>query len=170
MAIHCFQPIPVDLFECNPFNKIGKEWALITAGNKEKVNTMTVNWGGMGVMWGKNVFFLFIRESRYTKEFIDQNSFLSVSFLGEDYREALNYCGSHSGRDEDKIAKAGLSVGYKMGIPYIDEADAVVIGQKLSATKLTEDSFLTPDIAKKWYSEGDLHTMYILEVMDIMAR
>ena len=57
-----------------------------------------------------------------------------------------------------------------MGIPYIDEADAVVIGQKLSATRLTEDSFLTPDIAKKWYQDGDMHTMYILEVMDIMAR
>lgn len=170
MSKHVFQPIPVDLFECNPFNKIGKEWALITAGDKEKVNTMTVSWGGMGVMWGKNVFFLFIRDSRYTKEFIDNNSFLSVSFLGEEYREALNYCGSHSGRKENKIQNAGLTVGYKMGIPYIDEADAVVIGQKLSATRLTEDSFLTPDIAKKWYQDGDMHTMYILEVMDIMAR
>ncbi|MBQ5675377.1 MAG: flavin reductase family protein [Lachnospiraceae bacterium] len=170
MAKHVFQPIPVDLFECNPFNKIGKEWALITAGDKDKVNTMTVSWGGMGVMWGKNVFFLFIRDSRYTKEFIDNNSFLSVSFLGEEYREALNYCGSHSGRKENKIQNAGLTVGYKMGIPYIDEADAVVIGQKLSATRLTEDSFLTPDIAKKWYQDGDMHTMYILEVMDIMAR
>lgn len=170
MSKHVFQPIPVDLFECNPFNKIGKEWALITAGDKEKVNTMTVSWGGMGVMWGKNVFFLFIRDSRYTKEFIDNNSFLSVSFLGEEYREALNYCGSHSGRKENKIQNARLTVGYKMGIPYIDEADAVVIGQKLSATRLTEDSFLTPDIAKKWYQDGDMHTMYILEVMDIMAR
>ena len=170
MSKHVFQPIPVDLFECNPFNKIGKEWALITAGDKKKVNTMTVSWGGMGVMWGKNVFFLFVRDSRYTKEFIDNNSFLSVSFLGEEYREALNYCGSHSGRNEDKVQNAGLSLGYKMGIPYIDEADAVVIGQKLSATRLTEDSFLTPDIAKKWYQDGDMHTMYILEIMDIMAR
>ena len=73
-------------------------------------------------MWGKNVFFLFVRDSRYTKEFIDNNSFLSVSFLGEEYREALNYCGSHSGRNEDKIQNAGLSLGYKMGIPYIDGA------------------------------------------------
>lgn len=170
MAVHVFQPIPVELFECNPFHKIGKEWALITAGDKNKVNTMTVSWGGMGVIWGKNVFFLFIRDSRYTKEFIDNNSFLSVSFLGESHRDALTYCGSHSGREEDKIAKAGLSVGYKMGIPYIDEADAVVLGQKLSATRLTEDSFLVPEIAKKWYQDNDMHTMYILEVMDIMAR
>ena len=122
------------------------------------------------LLWGKNVFFLFIRDSRYTKEFIDKNSFLSVSFLGEEYREALNYCGSHSGRDEDKIAKAGLNVDYKMGIPYIDEANAVVLGQKLSATRLTEDSFLIPDIAKKWYQDGDMHTMYIGEIIEVIAR
>ena len=79
--MHTFQPFPIDLLEINPFLKIGKEWALVTAGDKKKANTMTVSWGGVGVLWGKNVAYIFIRDSRYTKEFIDKGDFFSVSFL-----------------------------------------------------------------------------------------
>jgi hypothetical protein len=52
--------------EFNPFTKIGKEWALVSAGDKTRCNTMTVSWGGVGVLWGKNVVFIFIRDSRRT--------------------------------------------------------------------------------------------------------
>lgn len=51
--MHTFQPIPVDMLDMNPFTKIGKEWALLTAGNKQESNTMTISWGGVGVLWGK---------------------------------------------------------------------------------------------------------------------
>ena len=108
--MHTFQPLPFDLVEFNPFTKIGKEWALVTAGSREKANTMTVSWGGVGVLWGKNVAFIFVRDSRYTKEFIDSNEFFSITFLSGQYRDALNYCGSHSGKDEDKFAAAGLTL------------------------------------------------------------
>ena len=84
--MHTFQPLPFDLVEFNPFTKIGKEWALVTAGNKEKANTMTVSWGGVGVLWGKNVAFIFVRDSRYTKEFIYANEFFSITFLSGQYR------------------------------------------------------------------------------------
>ena len=73
--MHTFQPYPVDMLDINPFTKLSKEWALVTAGDKEKSNTMTVSWGGTGVLWGKNVVFIFIRESRYTKDFIDNGEF-----------------------------------------------------------------------------------------------
>ena len=53
--MHVFQPIPVDELELNPFESIGKDWALVSAGTKQKANTMTVGWGGIGVLWGKNV-------------------------------------------------------------------------------------------------------------------
>lgn len=39
--MHTFQPYPMDLIEMNPFTKIGKEWALITAGDKNQTNVMT---------------------------------------------------------------------------------------------------------------------------------
>ncbi len=168
--MHTFQPISIDLLEFNPFTKIGKEWALITSGSKNAANCMTISWGGVGVLWGKNVVFLFVRDSRYTKEFIDQNDFFSLTFLDESHREALNYCGSHSGREGDKIKAAGLSLGFRHGIPYIDEGNLVLLCQKMSATRITEDSFLAPDIKEKWYKDNDMHTMYVAEIIDIAAR
>ncbi|MBE5876410.1 MAG: flavin reductase family protein [Lachnospiraceae bacterium] len=168
--MHSFQPITIDMLEINPFEKIGKDWALVTAGTKEKANTMTVSWGGLGVIWGKNVAFIFIRDSRYTKEFIDNGDFFSVTFFDEEYKKALSYCGSHSGRSEDKMTAAGLTLASKHSIPYIDEGNLVLLCNKLSATRITEDSFLTPEIKEKWYPDGDMHTMYIAEIIEVMAR
>ena len=51
--MHTFQPYPIDMLDINPFTKLSKEWALVTAGDKEKSNTMTVSWGGTGVLWAK---------------------------------------------------------------------------------------------------------------------
>ena len=73
-------------------------------------------------------------------------------------------------RDEDKIANAGLNSNHKMGIPFIDESNLVLLCHKLSATRITEDSFLSPDIKEKWYPDGNMHTMYIAEIMEVLAR
>ena len=165
-----FREVKAEELTMNPFTKIGKEWALLTAGSKEKANTMTISWGGVGVLWGKNVAFIFVRDSRYTKEFIDANEFFSITFLSGQYRDALNYCGSHSGRDEDKFAAAGLTLATRHNIPYVDEGNFVLLCEKMSATRITEDSFLLPEIKEKWYKDGDMHTMYVAEIIDILAR
>mgnify|MGYP000282565771 CR=1 FL=1 len=86
------------------------------------------------------------------------------------HRDALNYCGSHSGRNEDKIANAGLTVDYRHGIPYIDEGNLVLVCEKMSATRITDDSFLDSEIADKWYKDGDMHTMYVGQIIDVLAR
>lgn len=109
-------------------------------------------------------------DSRYTKEFIDANEFFSITFLSGQYRDALNYCGSHSGRDEDKFAAAGLTLATRHNIPYVDEGNFVLLCEKMSATRITEDSFLLPEIKEKWYKDGDMHTMYVAEIIDILAR
>lgn len=169
--MHTFQPYPIELVEMNPFTKIGKEWALVSAGDKLKANTMTVSWGGLGVLWGKNVTFLFIRDSRYTKEFIDNGDFFTVSFLNEEYREALNYCGAKSGRDEeDKFKGAGLTKAFRHGIPYPDEANLVILCKKMAAVPMPEESFLDESIMTKWYPDKNMHTMYVGEIIEVMAR
>lgn len=168
--MHKFQPYPLDLLEMNPFVKLAKEWALVTTGEKNKPNTMTVSWGGMGVLWGKNVVYIFIRDSRYTKELIDKQDFFSLSFLDETHREALSYCGSHSGRDVDKFKEANLTPNHVHGILFPDEANLVLLCKKMAAVKLTKDTFLDANIEGKWYADSDMHTMYIGEIMDAVAR
>lgn len=168
--MHTFQPYPIELLEINPFTKIGKEWALVTAGNKTKFNTMTVSWGGVGVIWNKNVVYIFVRDSRYTKEFIDKGDFFSLSFLDEKYRPALSYCGSHSGRDENKFEKAGLTPALRHSIPYPDEANFVLLCRKMAAVPITEETMLDKSIINNFYKDGDMHMMYVGEIIEALAR
>ena len=169
--MHTFQPYPIDMLNMNPFTKIGKEWALISAGDKNKCNTMTVSWGGVGVLWGKNVVYIFIRDSRYTKEFIDNGEFFSMSFFDEKYRDALSYCGKESGRNvDDKFKSAGLTPAFRHNIPYPDEANLVLLCRKMAAVPITEDTFVDPQIMPKWYSDNDMHVMYVGEIIEAVAR
>lgn len=168
--MHTFQPYPMDLLEMNPFAKFGKEWALVTAGSKSKCNTMTISWGGVGVLWNKNVVYVFVRDSRYTKEFMDKGEFFSISFFKEDYRAALSYCGAHSGRDEDKFEKAGLTPAFRHSIPYPDEANFVMLCRKMAAVPMPEEVLNDKSIIDNFYKDGDMHTMYVGEIIEAMAR
>ena len=94
----------------NVFTEIGKNWMLISAKNPEgKVNTMTASWGAMGVLWGKETVTAYIRQSRYTKEFVDAQEYFTIS-LFDGYKKELGVLGSVSGRDKDKIAEVGFTV------------------------------------------------------------
>lgn len=169
--MHAFQPFPTDLLELNPFTKIGTEWMAVTAGDSEKVNTMTASWGTIGVLWGKNVVSVFIRDSRYTKEFIDKQKTFSLTFFDPKLKSALKYFGAVSGRNEDKIASAKMNIGYaKDGTPYIDEGNLILICRKLSATKISPDQFIDAEIDDAWYKDKDYHTMYVAEVTEVLAR
>ena len=92
----------------NVFSLIGDQWMLITAGSRERCNTMTASWGGLGVIWGAPAATCYIRPQRYTKEFVDREEYFTLCFFGEEYRKALSLCGSKSGRDVDKFAACGL--------------------------------------------------------------
>lgn len=150
-----------------PFEMIGKDWMLITAESGGKVNTMTASWGGMGVIWNKNVAFMFIRPSRYTKEFVDSSDKFSLTFFGEGYKEKLTYLGRTSGRDENKIEKSGLTVTSVDGVPAFSEAETVIVCKKLYAQDMKADCFVCPEFFEKMYPEGDVHTLYIAEIENV---
>lgn len=168
--MHVFQPVPTEFFEANPFQKIGKDWMLITAQSGSQVNTMTASWGGLGVMWGKDAAFIVVRDSRYTRELIDQSDCFSLSFLGKDYHSALKYLGAVSGRDEEKIKNARLNVNYHKNVPFIDEADMVMICKKMCKQPLTPDHFTLDTIDSAWYKDKDYHNLYIGEIIELLAK
>ena len=168
--MHKFQKVEFDQLECNPFTMIGKDWMLVTAGNEEKANTMTASWGGMGVMWGKNVVYVFIRDSRFTKEFIDKEGKFSLSFPGEKYRKEMQFLGAVSGRDEDKISESKMHIDYQDGVPYIDEGNIVLLCRVMSETPIKTEDFKDDTLEEAWYASKDYHNMYIAEITDILAR
>ncbi|MEI3200303.1 MAG: flavin reductase family protein [Lachnospiraceae bacterium] len=165
-----FQIIKPEELQKNPFTMIGKEWLLITAEKDGKANTMTASWGGVGVLWGKNVATLYIRPQRYTKEFVDASDTLSLSVLDESFRKTLNYLGTVSGRDENKIEKAGLTVAHEGDTPYFAEANTVLICKKLYAQDLKPECFLDAASDEKWYPKKDYHTMYICEIEKVLTK
>ena len=69
--------------EGNVFQRIGRQWMLVTAGTREKFNTMTASWGGLGVLWNAEVSMIFVRPERYTYEFLERETDYSLSFLVE---------------------------------------------------------------------------------------
>lgn len=168
--MHSFQKVSDDIMEMNPFTKIGKDWMLVTAGNEEKANTMTASWGGVGVMWGKDVAYVVIRQSRFTKEFIDKEGKFSLSFPSEKYRKEMKFLGAVSGRNEDKIKEAGIDINYHDGVPFVDQADMVFICRVMSNTVLKKEDFIDQGIDEAWYKDNDYHTLYIAEITDILAR
>ena len=153
----------------NPFQMIGKEWLLVAAEKAGKTNAMTASWGGVGIMWGKPVAYVFIRHQRYTKEFIDASDTFSLSVLGEEYRKTLSYFGTVSGRDEDKIAKSGLQVAYDGATPYFQEAGTVMICRKLFAQYYDPACFIDKTCDETWYPEKDYHMMYIAEIEKVLV-
>lgn len=152
----------------NAFTKIGNQWMLITAKDEKRVNTMTASWGGFGVLWGKNVVYIFVRESRYTKQFVDKTDTLSLSFFSEDMKPMLGYMGRVSGRDEDKVEKANLTVKMVNNIPVFEEAKETLLCKKLFAGPILPEYFVDMDIDSKWYADKDYHTMYVVEIMDVV--
>lgn len=166
-----FKPIDIKDFNHNPFEMISNEWMLITAEKDGKVNTMTASWGGLGVIWHHNVAYIFVRQSRFTKEFIDASDSFSLSFFNtEKYRKAMAYIGSVSGRDEDKIEKVGFTVEHESGIPYFKEAETVILCKKLSKHFLSPEGFIDEKIDTQWYADKDYHDMYIGEIIQILEK
>lgn len=148
----------------NPFDYIGTRWMLISAGTEEKWNTMTASWGGVGVMWGKPSATCYIRQSRYTKEFVDKSEYFTLTFLKDGYRDVLNRMGSNSGRDIDKMHDGGLTPVSLEGQPTFAEASLVLICKKRSRSDITLDQ-MASEVVEKWYADKDYHTMYIGEII-----
>jgi len=155
----------------NVFQRIGDQWMLVTAGDRNSCNTMTASWGGLGVLWNLPVATAYVRPQRYTKEFMDRDKYFSLSFYGEEYRKALALCGTKSGRDIDKVKECGFTVEYGVGdTPYFAEAELVLICEKLYADELKPEQFIDHAVNEKCYPEKDWHTFYIGKIVEALKK
>lgn len=156
--------------EWNPvFDRIGKDWMLISASDGERENTMTASWGGIGVVWNQPVAVCLIRPERFTFALADRAERLSLAFLQDGFRDALKFCGRESGRDyPDKFAAAGLTVAHEGDIPYPAEADTVLICRKLYADDLRPSCFLDPSIPDRCYNGSGYHRVFVCRIEKVL--
>ncbi len=149
------------------FRKFDKQWALLTAGNEKNFNTMTISWGGLGTIWNKPMATVYVRTSRYTHDYMDNNEFFTVSFFPEEYREILVTLGSRSGRDMDKMKDSGLTAKKAGASISFEEAETTLVCKKLVRQRLEVEN-IPEDIADSLYKGEAPHDMYIGEVVEII--
>lgn len=132
------------------FELFDKQWAIVTAGSMAHYNSCTVSWGSLGNIWGHAghscpIVTVYVHPARYTSEFLRDSDIFTVSFYPENCRKALSYIGSHSGRDGDKIAAAGLTpVTMGQGVTF-REANLTFLCKKLYQHQFSRDN-LAPEI------------------------
>lgn len=150
----------------NFIKAIGADWMLITAGDHVSHNAMTASWGFVGYMWNKPAAVAMIRPQRYTFEFTERESMMTLSFLPEQYREAMVYCGSRTGRGEEKIRAAGLSVTFTDNdVPAIAQSRLVLECRKMYTDTIRKENFADSDLVDRWYPESDFHKVYVMEIV-----
>lgn len=167
-----YREISPEEFNCSPIKLIGKDWLLITAPDKTKpsgANAMTASWGGIGVLWSLPVATVYVRPQRYTYSLMENENEISLCFPGEEYRKALGYCGSHSGRDGDKITEAGLATEIVDGVPVIADSNVIMICKKLYADDLKKENFVDEHTLSH-YEKNDFHRFYMLEIKKILIK
>lgn len=146
-----------------------KKGMLVTAGNvNDGFNCMTATWGSIGFLWGKDVFTFFIRPQRYTLNFAEKNELITACFFDESDRskEILAYCGSHSGKDVNKVKECSLtpiSVSGGKAVVFA-EAKSFLICRKLYVTDIRAEDFADKTLLEN-YKSGDFHRMFVCEIV-----
>ncbi len=165
-----FKKISHQKLNDNVFDLIGEEWMLITAGTPDHFNTMTASWGCMGILWHLPVAICFIRPQRHTFGFAESSEYYTRCFLEHGNKEILQFCGSHSGSDTDKIRETGLKpLTSELGNIYFEQSRLVIECKKLYADRIREDSFIIPQLISKNYPQKDFHKFYIGEIVSCLV-
>ncbi|WP_035290842.1 flavin reductase [Clostridium sp. KNHs214] len=157
--------------------KLQHKGAFLTVTDREgKTNTMTIGWGNIGYEWGRPVFIVLVRESRYTHKLLENAEDFTVSIpMDDNMKEAMGFCGSKSGRDYDKFKECNLNVekSKKVKSPSIEKCGMIyeckiVYKHSMDINLLDEDirSKWYKEEDNKWYAQGDAHTIYYGEILE----
>lgn len=166
------------LYRCNcehagEIMKKVNDAVLLTTKKDGQVNAMTISWGGMAIEWGKPLFITYVRESRFTKEFLDATGEFTVNLpMGEFDKKITAVCGAKSGRDMDKVAELGLTLEdpEEVNVPGIRELPLTLECRVLFKQEQDLANLDAAD-AEKWYPVDEAlggpnkHTAYYAEIV-----
>jgi flavin reductase (DIM6/NTAB) family NADH-FMN oxidoreductase RutF len=150
------------------FSLFNYQWCLIGVATP-KINAMTASWGSIGTLWNRPIATIYVRPSRYTHELLDKGDHFTLSFFSQQHRPVLNYLGSISGRERDKISECGIPYHVDKRALYFDEAELIIKCKKIMMQPLDEQN-IHEEIKRKMYPNGDVHTMIIGEVEEVWVK
>jgi len=164
-----FKELNIKDLNVNPVTMFSDGWAILTAGDKDDFNGMTVSWGSIGELWSKPCAFAFVRPQRYTREFCEKSDFFTLSFFAGKNRTELSFFGSKSGRDYDKFKETGLTAVSDGDLVYCEEAQTVLLCKKIAKTAFDPKHFYDETI-NDCYKENDYHDIYIGEIVKVLVK
>jgi flavin reductase (DIM6/NTAB) family NADH-FMN oxidoreductase RutF len=161
---------PVDIRH-NPFQIVGRDWMLITAGKPDSFNAMTASWGTWGHLWERDVAICYVRPQRFTYGYMERSIVYTLSFYEEPWRPALEYSGSHSGRDVDKARETGLTPFQTPGgAVAFEQARLILECQKLYFGDIKEEGFVDNALVNEIYPRKDFHRFYVGLITRVLVK
>lgn len=165
-----YRSITPDRIPGNIIKMLSEDWMLITAGKDEEFNMMTASWGGLGVLFGKPVAICYINPARYTYRLMETSDTYTFTFYTEAYRDVLQYCGSASGRDQDKVKESGLTpLTTPTGSKAFGEAWMIIECRKMISQPLSTEVMNDPQLKAEWLGK-QVHKMYIGEIINVWVK
>lgn len=156
----------------NPFTLLRDDWLALAVGKRGSMNAMTISWGALGSLWGELAVTVYVEPRRYTHQFMEQNECFTVTAFSEQYRKALEYIGSRSGRDEkNKLARAGLTAGYtELGNPILNEGRLAIECRKIYAAPFDVNGM--GEKGRSMYGRTGMrpHTVFVGEVINMFVK
>ena len=155
-----------------------KKGILLTTKSGEKVNTMTIGWGTIGIEWGRPIFVAYVRVGRHTRQLLDDSGEFTINIpYGDVDSKILGFCGTKSGRDVDKIAEMGLDLveSSVINVPGIRQLP-LTLECKVLCQQLQNIPMLPEQIQNRYYPSGvdgsdpgkneDYHIAYYGEIVN----
>ena len=144
---------------------------LVSADRAGRPNAMTIGWGFIGTIWRKPLFLVAVRPSRFTHRLIEESGEFTVCLPARGMEEALEFCGTRSGRDVDKFRELNLTAvgGFEVSVPYIAECPVHYECRVAYKTEV-EPGLLDEILRRECYPAGDYHTLYFGLILGVYAE
>ena len=154
-----------------------KKGILITTQVDDKINSMTISWGQIGIEWNRLIFTTYVRTGRFTHHMLEQKKEFTVNVPMETKaNKILGYCGTKSGKNHDKAKELGLTLveGDKVDVPGIKELP-LTLECKVIYSQLQDKNAMPEHLASEFYPQTvasdfhgankDFHTMFMGEIV-----
>jgi flavin reductase (DIM6/NTAB) family NADH-FMN oxidoreductase RutF len=142
-----------------------KNGAFLTVKAEVQLNTMTIGWATVGIVWSKPIMMVAVRNTRHTFGIMEKATDFTVSFPKDDMKKELTFCGTKSGRTYDKFKDCGLktSAAQKTLSPII-QMPGIHFECKIVYKSAMDPVFLDAEY-KQLYPKNDFHTLYFGEIV-----
>lgn len=143
---------------------------LVSLDEAGRPNAMTIGWAQVGIIWGRRILSVMVRPSRYTYRCMETTKDFTVCVPYAEQAEAVQFCGTESGRSYDKFAECGFTAVPSEGIqsPYIEQCGLVYQCQVVNHADFRPE-YLLPQVCSDCYSSGDYHRIYFGQILKVVA-